>query len=155
MTAINLTTKSDADLEQLRLDVLNEQDRRSIVANAAGRADSDSRTYLDAVGQVDGAEWKQPTGAFDAYPKDWQVTKDGKTWASLVPANVWEPPANWHEVTGGGVLPEWVQPSGAGDAYSFGDRVQHNGHAWTSNNPGEHTNTWEPSVYGWDDSGAV
>lgn len=46
---------------------------------------------------------------------------------------------------------EWKQPTGAHDAYSFGDIVTHNGKTWVSNVPGEHTNTWEPGVYGWDE----
>lgn len=46
---------------------------------------------------------------------------------------------------------EWKQPTGAHDAYSFEDIVTHNGKTWVSNIPGEHTNTWEPGVYGWDE----
>lgn len=37
------------------------------------------------------AEWVQPSGATDAYPLGAQVTHNGKTWTSLVAANVWEP----------------------------------------------------------------
>lgn len=36
-------------------------------------------------------EWKQPTGAQDAYNKGDQVRHTGKVWESLVDANVWEP----------------------------------------------------------------
>lgn len=45
---------------------------------------------------------------------------------------------------------QWPQPLCAEDSYSFGDKVKHNGSAWQSNVPGEHTNCWEPGVYGWD-----
>lgn len=38
-------------------------------------------------------EWKQPTGAQDAYSKGDQVRHTGKVWESLVDANVWEPGA--------------------------------------------------------------
>lgn len=38
-------------------------------------------------------EWKQPTGAQDAYNKGDQVRHTGKVWESLVDANVWEPGA--------------------------------------------------------------
>lgn len=36
-------------------------------------------------------EWKQPTGAHDAYKKGDRVTHKGETWESTVDANVWEP----------------------------------------------------------------
>lgn len=36
-------------------------------------------------------EWVQPTGAHDAYAKGDKVRHDGRTWVSLVDANVWEP----------------------------------------------------------------
>lgn len=38
-------------------------------------------------------EWVQPTGAQDAYVVGDRVTHNGKTWISLVDANVWEPGA--------------------------------------------------------------
>lgn len=36
-------------------------------------------------------EWKQPTGASDAYMKGDEVKHNGKTWRSEIDANVWEP----------------------------------------------------------------
>ena len=38
-------------------------------------------------------EWKQPTGATDAYQTGDRVRHAGKVWESLVDANVWEPGA--------------------------------------------------------------
>lgn len=38
-------------------------------------------------------EWKQPTGAQDAYPKGAKVSHNGKHWTSNVDSNVWEPGA--------------------------------------------------------------
>ena len=46
---------------------------------------------------------------------------------------------------------EWQQPLGAHDAYSESDIVLHNGKTWISIVPGEHTNVWEPGVYGWNE----
>ena len=48
-------------------------------------------------------EWVQPTGAQDAYQTGDKVTHNGKTWVSLIDANVWEPGATgteslWSEV---------------------------------------------------------
>lgn len=44
---------------------------------------------------------------------------------------------------------EWQRPLGSHDAYSENDIVTHNGKVWVSTVPGEHTNVWEPGVYGW------
>lgn len=44
-------------------------------------------------------EWRQPTGAHDAYAKGDRVAHGGKTWESDADANVWEPGVyGWHEV---------------------------------------------------------
>ena len=43
-------------------------------------------------------EWKQPTGAQDAYNKGDKVSHNGKHWVSNVDANVWEPPTLWSEL---------------------------------------------------------
>lgn len=36
-------------------------------------------------------EWKQPTGAQDAYSKGDKVRHNGSVWESTIDANVWEP----------------------------------------------------------------
>lgn len=36
-------------------------------------------------------EWKQPTGAHDAYNKGDKVSHNGSHWVSLIDGNVWEP----------------------------------------------------------------
>lgn len=46
-------------------------------------------------------EWKQPTGAHDAYKKGDKVTFKGKTYESLIDANVYSPsdyPQGWREI---------------------------------------------------------
>lgn len=43
-------------------------------------------------------EWRQPTGAHDAYNKGDKVSHNGKHWVSDVDGNVWEPPTMWSEV---------------------------------------------------------
>lgn len=45
-------------------------------------------------------EWKQPTGAQDAYNKGDKVTFNGKHYISLIDGNTWSPadyPAGWEE----------------------------------------------------------
>lgn len=48
------------------------------------------------------SEWRQPTGAHDAYMKgDTIIYTDGKTYKSLIDNNVWSPdvyPNGWEEV---------------------------------------------------------
>lgn len=45
-------------------------------------------------------EWKQPTGAQDAYAEGDKVTHNGKKWVSTAANNVWEPGVyGWEEVT--------------------------------------------------------
>ena len=46
-------------------------------------------------------EWKQPTGAHDAYNKGDRVVYNGKVYESLIDGNTWSPdtyPAGWKEV---------------------------------------------------------
>jgi len=44
-------------------------------------------------------EWKQPTGAQDAYQQGDKVSHNGKHWISDINANVWEPGVyGWSEV---------------------------------------------------------
>lgn len=83
----------------------------------------------------DGAEmtvWKQPQGAFDAYPEGYRVYHDDKMWVSKTPSNVWEPPTGWREITEDGSVPEWTAPTGAHDAYAVGEMVVFAGQVWKS-----------------------
>ena len=62
----------------------------------------------------------------------------------------WTPdvtPALWTEVSID-EWPEWKQPLGAQDAYRLGDKVSHLEKHWVSTLD---YNTYEPSVYGWDE----
>lgn len=144
--SIDLTEYDDEALNELRVAVLTEQERRAVVAGSAQEADSIARRYLDAVGRTDGTEWVQPTGAHDAYPEGSVVEHNGKEWVSLIPANVWEPGVSgWREHTAegdDGEPPEWVAPTGGHDAYQTGDRVTFDGDIWTSVIDG---NVWSPA----------
>lgn len=147
---IDLTTYDDEALDALRVAVLTEQERRATVASAPTQADSLSRRYLDAVGRSDGTEWVQPTGAHDAYPEGSLVLHNGNEWASLIPANVWEPGVSgWRENVEEGSGPaDWVQPTGEHDAYKKGDRVSFEGGVYESLID---ENTWSPTAHpaGW------
>lgn len=48
---------------------------------------------------VEFPEWRQPTGAHDAYAEGAKVSHDGKHWISTIPANTYEPGVyGWDEV---------------------------------------------------------
>ena len=147
---MDIGSVSDAELRRLKRMIDGELSRRETLANAGRAMDDIARSVLAARGQVDGDEWVQPTDATNAYPKDWTVAHDGKTWVSLTPANVWEPGVSgWREVVEEGAPPEWVQPTGAHDAYQTGDHVMFEGQEYVSLIDG---NTWSPTAYpqGWE-----
>ena len=146
---MDIRDATDAELRRLKRMIDGELSRRETLANAGRAMDDIARSVLAAQGITDGDEWVQPTDATNAYPKDWTVTHDGKTWVSLTPANVWEPPTAWREVVEEGETPEWVQPTGAHDAYQKGDTVAFEGAEYVSLIDG---NTWSPTAYpqGWE-----
>ena len=107
----------------------------------------DATAALIADAHTDGQPWVQPTGVHDAYTKGITVKHDGKTWESMIFANVWAPGVSgWREVVSDGGVAAWVQPTGAHDAYQTGDRVTHNNKTWVSTHA---DNVWEPGVFGW------
>ena len=128
---------TDDDLDALRIAVLTEQERRQTLDTAASQAEQINQRY-------------------DAYRTEATVTHGGKTWESLIHANVWEPGVSgWREVvtedpdTGDPGVPDFVQPTGYHDAYQIGDCVRFDGKVYESMEGG---NTWSPSAYpaGWE-----
>ena len=140
---------TDEDLQRYRDAIDAEVKRRQTLKDGATRIDDLSRDLLTAKGVKPGDEWVQPTDASNAYPKDWEATYAGKTWISLVPGNVWEPPTSWREVVADDAAPEWVQPTGAADAYNKGDRVTYKGSVYESMID---ANVWSADDYpaGWE-----
>lgn len=152
---IELTALTDDELDDLRRQVFTEQERRHVLATAPQQAEQLAQQWADASGRHEGDEWRQPVGAFDAYPLGAIVTHQGKTWESTTPANVWEPGVSgWHEQasvnpdTGEETPPAYRQPTGGHDAYQVGDKVTWNGAVWESVING---NVWTPDAYpqGW------
>lgn len=141
---------TDTELEQFARTIKTEQERRRTLNTVPEQMDAMNAAYLAAEGLTTGDEWRQPTGAHDAYPRDWGVTHNGKTWVSLTPANVWAPGVSgWREVVDEDAGPaEWVAPTGAHDAYQTGDQVTYEGVTYESVID---SNTWSPADYpaGW------
>lgn len=142
----------DADtteLRRLKTMIDGELDRRQTLATAEKQATELNTAYLAAAGVEPGQEWKQPTSAVDAYPQDWTVTFEGKTFVSLTPANVWQPPNGWRELVEDGGVPEYVAPTGAHDAYNTGDMVTFQGDVYRAKQDGL---VWSPAEFpdGWE-----
>ena len=127
---------------ELREQLAQEQ-QKSEVSTAIAEA----YIHLNQQAHEDGQNWVQPTGVHDAYTKGITVKHDGKTWESMIFANVWAPGVSgWREVVSDGGVAAWVMPTGAHDAYQTGDRVTHNNKTWVSTHA---DNVWEPGVSGW------
>lgn len=146
---MDMTSLSDEELVQLHIDAAAEQSRRSTLLTIPGAIKDLNQTYLAAEGTEPGQDWRQPFGASNAYPLDWEVVHNGKTWASTTPFNVWEPGvAAWREVVPEGAPPpEWVQPDST-NPYNTGDKVTFEGAVYTSLID---NNVWSPTGYpaGW------
>ena len=145
--AIDLTLARDTETGDVTV-VGPPETLARMAREATDRAILDATAALMADAHTDGEPWAQPTGAHDAYPLGAIVTDAGKTWVSLIPANVWQPGVSgWREQVAQG-YPAWVQPTGAQDAYKKGDRVSFDGSNYESLIDG---NTWSPSAYpaGW------
>ena len=145
---MDLTTLTDAEARDILARVYAEVQRRDTLANAPAQAEALAATYAAAIGRKDGDPWTQPTGAHNAYQFGAVVTDAGKTWISLIPANVWRPGVSgWREQVAQG-YPAWVQPTGGHDAYKMGDRVRFEGADYESTING---NSWSPTAYpaGW------
>lgn len=126
---------------------LREQLAQEQQKSEASAAIAEAYIHLNQQAHEDGQNWVQPTGVHDSYTKGITVKHDGKTWESMIFANVWAPGVSgWREVVSDGGVAAWVQPTGAHDAYGVGDRVLHNGKTWESTSA---ANSWEPGVYGW------
>lgn len=141
------TLLSDAEFWAEHLAITEEASRRRTLEQAPARQNDLNVATLAAEGIVSGSLWRQPSGGHDAYPINFVVEHNGKTWISLVSANVWEPGISaWREQAD--TVPDWVQPTGAHDAYSIGDRVLFNGGIYESTID---SNVWSPLAYpsGW------
>lgn len=100
-------------------------------------------------------DFKQPTGAHDAYTIGDKITFNGEHYISEIDNNVWSPTAfsrGWRKVNSGGgsaeEYPEFKQPTGVHDAYKKGDIVMFKGKKYESLID---NNVYSPEAYpsGW------
>ena len=150
---LNLSTLK-ADLEALTEDELNNV--RSILVSVVSDRKRENEIpkqitelqvqYLTGCDLATGGVWIQPTGAHDAYPKNWEVTHNSSTWVSLVDNNTWKPGVSGWRQNGTKAASAWIQPTGAHDAYFLNSTVTYKNNTWKST---VDSNVWEPGVFGW------
>lgn len=87
---IDLTVYTAEELVSLSRRIDAEYQRKYTLDNIPSQIDEHIKRYQEAVGdpKIPGAEWVEPADPFDAYPSGAEVTWEGKTYISLVPANM-------------------------------------------------------------------
>jgi hypothetical protein len=88
-------------------EVVEHSGKKYVSNHPANSWEPGTLTYLNLWIEIGAAEsneilpWVQPTGAHDAYQKGDRVLFEGKTYESLIDANVWSPtsyPQGWKEI---------------------------------------------------------
>ena len=153
---MDLTTYTDEDLDELRVQVLTEQERRHTLTDAPAQAVALADLYAAAIGRKDGDPYQPVTGAHDAYPKGSIVSQSGDyyratAWASHAPGTTGAP---WERVWPDG--PGWTTapPSAAGsipwavgiNAIAGETIVSHAGHLWSAKVTHTTHAGWGPSA---------
>ena len=64
------TTYTDEDLDALRIEILTEQERRRLIADAPAQAAALAERYAAAVGRQDGDPWAQLASAHAAHEEE-------------------------------------------------------------------------------------
>lgn len=142
----DLTALTDEDLSLIRsilVRVVTERKRQNEIPKQITKLQIQ---YLTGRDLATGGAWVQPTGAHDAYPKNWEVTHNSSTWVSRVDNNTWEPGVSGWKQKGTEAASAWIQPTGAHDAYFLNSTVTYKNKTWKST---VDSNVWEPGVFGW------
>lgn len=119
---MDLTTLTDEDLDALRVEVLNEQDRRRIITEAPARADQLAQQYETIMEAAPATPWADLTDRVG--PGQRIVWTDGETYRNI--SRTWlntddtpaAYPQGWAQETG---LPPDVAPFVVGEAVEVGD----------------------------------
>lgn len=129
---MDVTTMTDQELADDYALIAVEQARRASIAAAPIRIAGIIGGLLDATGREDGAEWVQPSGAYDAYPRGWTVAHNGNMYTATRDGASGEPgvvTADWTQIVTAGTVTAWVQPM-AGQEYPVGVEVTYQTHLW-------------------------
>ena len=142
-------TWPDDDLDQLRIAVLTERERRYTLDSAPEQVAIIQQAEEEARGitpPADGAEWD----ASATYRRGTRVTEDGISYTSLVPYNrAWRPSQTtghaWVRDAPEPEEPGGVAPWAIGVAYQPGDRVTHDDQEWEAKIAHTSHDGWKPS----------
>ena len=150
---MDLTALTDSDLDALRVDVLNEQDRRRIITEAPARADQLAQQYESIVDASPVTPWNDLTDSVG--PGQRIVWTDGNIYRNT--SRAWLPttatpetyPLGWSQETG---LPAEVLPWEPGGTYVADDLREYEGVVYrciqphTNYDPG-HTQNLTPALW--------
>ena len=151
---IDVVLLADDDLAALLDAARAEYQRRRDLTSAIDSTPGLIEALLTTTGRADGEEYVPPTGAHDAYPKDWTVRQNGKTYRSTrngakdIPG---ESP-DWIQEPDGDEVLEWEQRH-AGSEYPVGSIVSLEGRLYRNDH--SRPNGWKPGTTGsqWTDIG--
>lgn len=154
---MDLNILTDAELDDLRIEVLTEQERRRLLVEAPAHAEALAIAYAAAIGRKTGDPYQPVTGAHDAYPEGSIVSQSGDyyratAWASHAPGTTGAP---WERVWPDG--PGWTTtpPSAAGpipwavgiSAVADTTVVSHAGRLWRCKKTHVTHEGWVPSQF--------
>lgn len=91
MTDYDFTAMTPNEINHFVEEATKELGRRRTIQYAERDMNKLATEYLDATGEENGSEWKQPSGSLGAYP-EWRIVfHNGKRWESLITGNFTEP----------------------------------------------------------------
>ncbi|NCD18260.1 MAG: hypothetical protein EOL91_13345 [Actinobacteria bacterium] len=168
---MDLATLTDPDLDALRVNVLNEQDRRRLLIDAPGLVEQINTRYEDAVANIPHEEWATITARTDRVGPGVRVTLAGieyrnksGAWLPISAGPDKDPSSIWWErvtpVDPGTTYPEWSPDEQYGPA-TPGIRdepsiVTRNGRVYEAlaEHGASYAGTWGPPTVGaWKDLG--
>lgn len=155
MSAVNVYTLTDDELNGLQLECLAEMQRRAGAAAYIADVMPDAQKVLVPPADEDVPEWHPPQIPADYYKALARVHYLGIIYESLITENEFSPadrvdlwrPLRPAPASGGPAI--YQDPPTPAAAYAVGDKVQWNGYTYVSLVDG---NMWSPSSYveGWE-----
>ena len=140
----------DDDLDQLRIAVATEQERRYLIDTVPAQVATLQRAEEDARGIAPPAD-DEPWDASATYRRGARVTEGGIGYTSIVPYNrAWQPSLTtghaWVRDAPEPEEPGGITPWAIGVAYEPGDQVMHDGQTWEAKIAHTSHDGWKPSA---------
>lgn len=148
----DIKTLSDAELSDLRRDVMLEIERRELMRSAESQIENLTNQYQSAAGIEDGMPYVQPTGAHNAVLPMGKRTFNGKLYQNTsgiaLAHSPAEYPAGWTEIgDANGEPPAPEAPAWIPDVlYAVDSMVEEDGVIYRCAIPHTSQSDWRPSV---------